>query len=207
MTTAAAVREKPIPFIGELVSAILQGRKTQTRRVVKDWHVGPAVMGLDNDGMPCVAIGAGRWIRCPYGAPGDRLWVREAWAVGRGYDGLAPRDLPTPTQLRIKLWHLADGPKPEWAGKTRPPMFMPRWASRINLEITGVRVERLQEISEADANAEGFQRSQMGAGYPVFITESSEKFRNTWNTLNAARGFAWDANPWVWVIEFKQVTQ
>lgn len=185
--------ERPILFSGEMVRAILEGRKTQTRRVVK----GCALEMLGNGFTPEYVADPGNSAWCPYGKVGDRLWVRETLR----------RD------ANANVWYYAAG-KPEvwvvvapehhsdslvWAhhkeGDVCVSIHMPRWASRINLEITKVIIERVQDISTADAIAEGCQ----GAGEILPVDEYSD----LWNAINSKRGFGWDANPWVWVIEFK----
>ena len=175
------MKERPILFSGPMVRAILDGRKTQTRRVVKpqpDW-IRPRV---SDDGIAHGYCGSGPTdgIKCPYGTVGDRLWVRESWAKS-GEVGDA-------TEYR------ADNPDPIGA-KWRPSIHMPRWASRIDLEITGIRVERLQEISERDAMAEGCE----------YLTNSVARsnFVKLWISINGQD--SWSANPWVWVIEFKRI--
>jgi len=143
---------------------------------------------------------------CPYGQPGDRLWVREAWRSGRLADPFPPRDM-TPHVV----WYEADGAAPEATnGKLRPSMFMPRWASRIELEIVSVRVERLNDCSEADAKAEGCSSSGWqpsysnpdNAGGDESIS-AKDAFADLWESINGAG--SWAANPWVWVVEFKRV--
>lgn len=199
------MKERPILFGGEMVRAILDGRKTQTRRVVK-----PAPCGL-RMGLP---YGKGRYITCPYGQPGDRLWVREThafvgsidpgWLLYRasGYESECQRhgfDRPYPAVSSIK-----------W----RPSIHMPRWASRITLEITGVRVERLQEISEDDAKAEGcglyvpghgfITQADLAEGYSNYLAPRMG-FEFVWTKINGPG--SWDANPWVWVVEFKRLAE
>jgi hypothetical protein len=171
-----AVKERPILFSGAMVRAILEGRKTQTRRVVK-----PKVSDLVT--------------HCPYGAPGARLWVREAWLRDR-YDGS--------TQYR------ASHPCPELP-RWKPSIHMPRERCRLVLELVRVRLERLQDISEEDARAEGFPSytitgngqscEPVGAGY----MDGRAHFRALWDSLNAKRGFGWSENPWVWALEFRRL--
>lgn len=216
--------ERPIPFSGPMVRAILAGTKTQTRRVVKP--VG------DDNGFVLQDYGRGWWPyrsddgespmkgdrelphRCPYGATGDRLWVREAWRVGTKWDSTKPSDL-APRRMTVEFeaggygckgiddsgWAFHDAPvleRPEWVGKLRPGMFMPRWASRLTLEVTEIRVERLQDISEADARAEGYE-----LGAPPCIDDPRRWYRYLWEQINGAG--SWDANPWVWMVGFKKL--
>jgi hypothetical protein len=181
--------KKPILFSAPMVRAILAGHKTQTRRVVK-----------------CAVIQKGERIitdlPCPYGDVGTRLWVRETWFAG-GTGSLKDG-------RGIEVEYRADDTE-GWQGIWRPAIFMPRWASRITLEITDVRVERLQDISEADALTEGlpliefFKPTEIAA-----FTEwecrhpHAHSFSRLWDSINAPRGYGWDKNPWVWVISFKR---
>lgn len=185
------MKERPILFSAPMVRAILAGTKTQTRRVVKqhlerlgdgDWYA------FDHKGLnyrvnarhTTVAAWAHLLQFCPYGQPGDRLWVREAWS---GADDPSHKHC---------VHYRADG---ERATRWRPSIHMPRWASRIALEITGVRVERLNDISEADCRAEGLGGT---------VDRAHHWYRVLWEQINGPG--SWDANPWVWVIEFKRVS-
>jgi hypothetical protein len=197
--TASVKTERPILFSGEMVRAILDGRKTQTRRVVdfkriakqtgctkgrlaysptfESWGV------FDGNGAADLCL-----VDCPYGAPGDTLWVRETCMI-------------TGTAVSYR----ADGEMlphfREQGCKWRPSIHMPRWAARILLEVTAVRVERLQEISEADAIAEGCKATHHGDG-----SSATDAYQYLWDSINGKReGCSWDANPWVWVIEFRQM--
>jgi hypothetical protein len=185
-----------------MVRGILDGTKTQTRRVVKPQPTGfiggPGVTMPDGTPAPLTPMDEtvppfGKEILCPYGQPGDRLWVREAWKAHTTFDHLPPRDIP-----QSHVWYMADdGYKAE--SRFRQGMFMPRWASRITLEVTGVRVERLGEISVGDAIAEGIPRG--GPENPDGIEK--REYRALWERINGEG--SWDANPWVWVIEFKRL--
>jgi hypothetical protein len=189
------MKERPILFSGPMVRAISEGRKTQTRRVIKPqpddthegkpyWHVG---------GFRTSWIGreskephwGNNWLKCPYGNPGDRLWVRETW---RNYP-YAGNDGAAGLVYRATNDCL---PKGQW----KPSIHMPRWASRITLEIKRVWVERLQEISEADCVKEGFD-------YQGRHKNPWYEFQDTWQSINGPD--AWSLNPWVWVIEFARV--
>ena len=190
------MKERPIPFKKPMVRALLDGSKTQTRRVVK-----PAPQMVTDktiapwDGDPAALMRAleqsGK--RCPFGQPGDQLWVREAWKAHTTFDHLPPRDIPP-----SHVWYMADdGYKAE--SRYRQGMFMPRWASRIMLEVVSVRIERLQDISEADAKAEGcavWPECEAPAAYNLYSA--------LWESINGPG--SWDANPWVWVVEFKRIT-
>lgn len=217
VTTA---RERPILFSGEMVRAILDGRKTQTRRVVKKNASGRAALGGKNWhlGDPDAVLA------CPYGQPGDRLWVKETWRPWndvdlwdvvqyradmsiRKPDGLSENDgFRFNAECEATIQDQIDGNKSPW----KPSIFMPHWASRLTLEIVRVRVERLQEIGEEDAMAEGMPNNHATHwpdDDPGYIDDVYRRnYAHIWNTLNAKRGFGWDANPWVWVIDFKRVT-
>lgn len=195
------MKERPILFSAPMVRAILDGSKTQTRRVVKPCK--DRAFGAEL--APCEIAGeinAGDYTHAKYGQPGDRLWAREAhafvgtvdpgWLLYRasGYEAECARhgfDKPYPDESTIK-----------W----RPSIHMPRWASRITLEITGVRVERLQDISKSDSVAEGIFihadfRNRDDKYGPVAA------YCDLWESINGPG--SWDENPWVWVIEFKRV--
>lgn len=207
------MKERPILFNGEMIRAILAGTKTQTRRIAKPptgavnpewfWEINPA--HRENAGL-----------LCPYGVPGDRLWVRETWKALGDIEPCACK-CPAPEVL----YAATDAKK--WMetglGNWKPSIFMPRWASRLTLEVTAVRVERVQQITDADAIAEGVGAGfQMNAGYPdygavnadgvctITMDTAAASFGTLWDSINAKRGFGWDVNPWVWVVEFKRVT-
>lgn len=217
---ATTVKERPILFKGRLVRAILDGRKTQTRRVVRpqpERCVSPVEVAELLSGQSL-----GR-IRNPYGVPGDRLWVRETWA-------------PHPNHPRCRVAYRADqqsfGLSGGWASSSpdapdngivfpepvhgdspfgcrwRPSTHMPRWASRILLQVTSVRFDRVQNISEDDAIAEGAEATHSD-GTPLDPDPTwdmhRESFSETWDAINAKRGYSWKSNPWVWVIEFRRV--
>jgi hypothetical protein len=205
--------ERPILFSAEMVRAILEGRKTQTRRVVKpqppediDKLFGPEIYkpaitdqyGELREGGPIFGAhdGWGEWgIKCPY-QPGDTLWVRESlrrgmWNDGEGIyyeaDGEWCWDLTRPCR-----W--------VWEKSFLPARFMPRGIARLFLTVKDVRVERLQEITGDDAYKEGIPEWTS----PEQIFNPRIRFRKLWDSLNAKRGYGWDVNPWVWVIEFER---
>lgn len=206
--------ERPILFSGPMVRALLDGRKTQTRRVIKpqpvlsgDWAEWPHPkrgFGTYSCQFASSVVEAGD--RLPY-APADRLWVKETWRGALSFDHLKPADLP----VGAVQWE-ADGSKhfdDFAAGKLRPSIFMPRWASRITLMVTDVRVQRIQDITEEDAKAEGASQSPMpeldeplSSGGKLYQPNHRDGFRTLWDSLNADRGFSWYANPWVVAIAF-----
>lgn len=191
------MKERPILFSGPMVRAILEGRKTQTRRAVKgqrdmefdpaDPHFGPYWLSYATE-----AEGEDAKVRCPYGKPGDRLWVRETWAVQHEYDAFAPSEIGSSAR-----WHYAA--TEDLGGlRKRPSIFLPRRGSRITLEITDVRVERLQQISDADALAEGCSTVDMRSGDSL-----ASVYARLWQSINGPE--SWVTNPRVWVVEFRRV--
>lgn len=210
MTTT--VKERPILFSGPMVRAILEGRKTQTRRVLRH-QLGPLVESLALCG-PAFGKAEGAFLEyvrsgkstgffhsCPYGKQGDRLWVRETWcpALNRSREALYRADggtvFKSDANDQAKL--NKDGrPASPW----RPSIHMPRWASRLTLEVVEIRAERLQEITAKDVYAEG-----VGEFVQSNLDVAREMFAQLWNSINAERGFGWEKNPWVWVVEFKTV--
>lgn len=201
-------KERPILFSASMVRAILAGRKTQTRRLAK----GPVVESLNHPQVdPRQILHA-----CPYGAPGDRLWVRETWCpVYHGSYEPWPRKEKTPESFHFAfIQYNADYQfgGSDYDGFWRPSIHMPRWASRITLEITGVRVQRLNDISDSDALAEGVSKNDHGNYWVGEFSNcagfgSVSSFHSLWSTIHASDGpNGWAANPWVWVVEFKRVT-
>lgn len=215
--------EKPILFSGSMVQAILDDRKTQTRRVVRlpksigpdygaaCWelakppqYIKPGQVAFLDRAHPCESY---PWlVDCPYGGPGTRLWVRETfqplfaegvayrdtdWTTGKGYA------ISYPATDGIKEWL---DPDDNLTTRCQPSIHMPRWASRITLEVVSVRVERVQEISGEDARAEGVAPENAECNCPGGAYKNA--FCGLWDQLNAKRGYGWDANPYVWVIEF-----
>jgi len=212
--------ERPIIFSAEMVRAILAGRKTQTRRVMKLTSLGhikaPIMYGRHKPDNPR-ALAA-----CPYGAPGDTLWVREAVAHGEGlkYHVAYKAD----SQCGAWGWdgdgnplfcshgHVLEGDAGRAVGnygmhrygkRWTPSIHMPRWASRITLRITDVRVERLQGVSHQDCVAEGCAGGHDSIPRYPYSATPREHFHHIWNTINGAG--AWEANPWVWVVAFERV--
>jgi hypothetical protein len=201
-----------------MVRAILEGKKTQTRQIIKPQPKGPLICRT-LDGTWGYEWNGDDW-RCPYGKPGDRLWVQETWAVQHEYDAAAPSEIGSNAR-----WHYAA--TENLAGlRWRTSIFLPRRGSRITLEITGVRVERLQRISGPDCWAEGISH----AGWdPERYGSVVECYHDLWDSIKArnrpqlpgnpnGRRYArvkawleahpdtsWDANPWVWVVEFRRL--
>ena len=204
------MKERPILFSAPMVRAILNGTKTQTRRAVKDRHI---------DSAPPACIF--QWLRerCTYGQPGDRLWVREAFMhEPADYCWEASVSIPCrPAETVYRADHDGDTRGAGW----KPSIHMPRALSRITLEITGVRVERLQDISDTDCIAEGIERPEdmskeaveamdiwpIGAERECFnaLNQPVHQYRRLWERINGP--VSWAANPWVWAIEFRRVTQ
>lgn len=194
-----SIKEHPILFSGPMVRAILEGRKTMTRRVAHIDGTGPWIGGImafhqKSLSKPYKLTESGKFYpaKCPYGQPGDLMWVREAFLVEHhcryGKD-------PEPYTV-----YKADG---GYSYCWKPSIFMPRWASRLTLEIVSVRVERLQDISNEDIQAEGTENLHPLGGINTY--QWRDQFRFLWDSINAKRGYGWDANPWVWVVEFKRV--
>jgi|ERR1700722_264857 len=247
------MRERPILFSGEMIRALQRENdpKSQTRRILKIEHSdkfanfypddrlvkvrGGSVVGMDDAGLvwrPYAGSGVvqatakelSAW--CPHGGVGDRLWVKEAWRVGK------PHDKKSPTKMwdglkdthqgvtvlyeaggwrsvcpveRAELQYPDNEPMPSWAGRKRSSMFMPRWASRLTLEITDIRLQRLNDISEDDAKAEG-----VSLDCPVGHIPAYQKgpyaycFAQLWNSINKVK-HPWKKNEFVWCISFKRV--
>lgn len=217
MGRGGMMNEKPILMSGPMVRAILEGRKTVSRRVVKlpmpKLEFVHTVSG-NSDGKihatPWTAKAIQKIITCPYGNPGDSLlWVRETWtALFNNDDGMTlwwhntPKEQRTQDRLASEVTYRADyKPEPYDEWPFVPSIFMPRWASRLALKVTGVRVERLQDISEADAEVEGvIQHTTYRPGYGF-----RDGFRTLWDEINGKRpGCSWTSDPWVWVLEFER---
>ncbi len=196
------MKERPILFSGPMVRAILDGRKTMTRRVVR-LRAGEIAHEGDDGSLHAVANTAWgdsieRVIRCPYGVPGDLLWVRETWATTE-QAGVHPSDAEMLYRATDPDWETMDG----W--RWSPSIFMPRWASRLTLRITSVSVERVQEITEEDAMREGVKAESVSTHPGIYSYRAP--FVELWDSINSERGFGWDANPWVWVVAFERVSQ
>ena len=219
-------RERPILMSGPMVRAILEGWKSQTRRAVKHPHIecadrfafapefGRWEMGETHHG-PVAHVG---FLRCPFGVPGDLLWVRETWCFAHPEyhdqsEGVRRGDRPVRDKMPWWCHYAAtddDVDEPKWS----PSIHMPRWASRITLRVTSVRVERVQVISEADARAEGVEPAggfmatsghwQNYAADGPSLSSARESFTTLWDSINGKRpGAAWRDNPWVWAVGFE----
>ncbi len=214
------MKERPILFSAPMVRALLAGTKTQTRRECK----------FTSGGHLKEVNGHRRWHRadpdailaCPYGRPGERLWVRESWryccaqmsphcvaTIEYKADGakrniaVKPEQLPQPRPENGEGWDERMRYLEKWWAMGRPSIHMPRWASRITLEVTGVRIERLQEISDADAWSEGIDQNEaLSMGCTDMAAVAA--FSALSESINGPD--SWDANPWVWVVEFKRIT-
>lgn len=197
------MKERPILFNGAMVRAVLDGSKTQTRRVMKQ--------------PPCFVNGEVANV-CPYGSVGDRLWVRETFVQGWDIEPVTDRlmqyddegnELPKTTWYRATDSHIHWSNDDGWETNVpwKPSIHMPRWASRITLEITSVRGERLQDISETDALAEGiypvevFGEKRFAHCHGVSFLTAQDAYRDLWDSIYKS----WEANPWVWAVEFKRL--
>lgn len=206
--------ERPILFSAPMVRAILEGRKTQTRRVVNPPKNG-SVIGWGGPGIAMASLGVIddcehiTTILSQYGQPGDRLWVRETWQGPLVDEELEEEFSQSPDYFKKPDFCVyratdtldainVDGDEIGW----RPSIHMPRWASRIQLEITGVRVERLHDISQEDCIAEGCIGGHGAISGYAYSATPFEHYRAVWESINGAG--SWNANPWVWVIDFKR---
>ena len=209
--------DRPIRVSGPMVRALLDGRKTQTRRVLKPQPHFHNVW-RDEDSGDWWQSGHGEagddLVYLPYAA-GDRLWVREAWQAIRLDDATLLAAYRANCE-GDRFHYTADGSvEIIQVHKWRSPIHMPRWASRLTLIVTDVRVQRLQEISEEDAKAEGVERTNDHKHFPIYrdymalpksgagaLPSARESFGTLWDSINAARGYGWDTNPWVVVVTF-----
>lgn len=232
MNKATAVKSRPIIFSGPMVRAILAGRKTQTRRVVKPprWWRGMthyATGNVDDRGitrtnMVLCEETATHWKYCPYGVPGNHLWVRETFLPCKGSGDRHPIPIATASYVcfrdgsqKFLNGHYyqeprRDGPMNWPSGVVwRPSIHMPRWASRITLRITEVRVERLQDITIEDVIAEGISPVTDGPhANQYWREETGAKFVDLWDSINGKRtGCSWVDSPWVWAISFERLME
>jgi hypothetical protein len=190
------MKEHPILFNQEMVKAILEGRKSQTRRVVKPQPIKPIIEHLVDNTWSCSNSKKFdeqvKFIRCPYGYVGELLWVRETFC----------NDCPSasePSGVCYKA-NRENQPASDFCTKWKPSIFMPRWASRITLEITDIKVQRLWEITDDDAKAEG-----IGINEPLVFSDSyKDSYAWLWDKINGKK-HPWILNEFVWVISFKRV--
>lgn len=197
-TTPTTPKKRPILFSAPMVRAILEGRKTQTRRIIRPqpkWVYGESVPVRTGDADPSGAIS------CPQGAVGDRLWVKETWHTDYTWNAIKPTLIPENTAIHYPAT------SDKFTGRVlRPSLFMRRWMSRITLEITSIRVEPLKAISEEDALAEGVTGNEclnLPGPYTADHPLPSMAYANLWESING-KG-SWIENPYVWVIEFRRV--
>ena len=199
------MKERPILFSAPMVRALLAGTKTQTRREMKPQPYAAAKYELmPGIGYVNLSPQSRQVIACPYGQPGDRLWVKETWAAAFGWDNTKPTDICEHSPIYYK----ADGAKANldaWDdcerreyGRLRPSIFMRRWMSRITLEIESVRVERLNDINRGDAMEEGCPFPNMADG-----EDPRKWYADLWESLNGSG--SWAKNPWVWALTFKKL--
>lgn len=221
------MRERPILFSAPMVLAILAGRKTQTRRLVKApkfldnladvqafsqnthypecWHLSVGCP-LAARGQPCpddpiLPHGHIGSLNCPYGKPGDRLWVRETHHLTNAGEVVYRADYPA-NAISRGMENIPEAGAVRW----KPSIFMRRSESRLTLEVESVRVERLQDISEEDAKAEGVEGLTVQTGPETLVGRPwATEFRRLWDSINGDRA-NWASNPWVWVVGFKRVS-
>lgn len=220
------MKERPILFSGPMVRALLEGRKTQTRRAIKPQpeflqvyeHKGRLIHDSSLRSWCWNGKAHGRYpdeyapslaVMCPYGVPSDQLWVREAWRVHERFsDVVRIRYQASERQSWTKQhedFPVALAANLKDAAGYKPSIHMPRWASRLTLAITDVRVERLNDISEADALAEGVMLNDLSEYVVPGVEEvwqgtASAAYAELWNHINGPG--SWDANPWVWCVSF-----
>lgn len=229
------MKERPILFSGKMVRAIRDEKKTQTRRIIKpaitrvEWNREPGWCWVYSNPLKTKSQYTNSYSKdwpqtllpfCPYGEIGDRLWVRETWQSYMDVTG--DPDLhrfencktDPATGKKYIVYYRSMYNEDDDPGDWSPSIHMPRWASRITLEITDIHAEQLRDISEEDARAEGavyayteaFKREH--GHYPAGIIDAScavGQFASLWDSINADRGYSWESNPWVWVIGFKPV--
>ena len=217
------MKYRPILFNTEMVRAILEDRKTETRRVIKPQ---PNILKFD----PIIMSGKygyrdehGKLYKCPYGQVGDRLWVRETWFSFPSHDNLKPCEIPHTESIESMhendIDYLASPIEFYNRGRIRQSIFMPRWVSRITLEITEIKVERVQDITEEGAMAEGILSHNKGGpdrigrimyasrdgSHSEWELTAAKAFERLWDSINKKRGFGWESNPWVWVVKFRRI--
>lgn len=216
------MRERPVLFSDEMVRAILNGRKTQTRRLA-EWPVHGVSDGRKrkvysdpaevNAALVSDSPSPHKRVVSPFGRPGDRLYVRECWGIAEDDFGCQHVTYRADDAHYLigaeddgKQFLIRNGvqPKPSEPDRWRPSIHMPRWASRLALEVTGVRIERLQDITEDDARAEGWvRRPEVSDDPEVHRDAAHDWFMDLWTDTYGRD--SWDANPWVWVVSFRRL--
>lgn len=225
------MKDTPLLMKGPLVCATQEDRKTQTRRLnglnIINFDAGrPSAHMWKYKGVADAPLHLfefadginGEVVKCPYGKQGDRLWLRETWKaekdIYKGRPCISVYFKASPDIGKVVLFEEDILPSLSSINKWKSSIHMFRWASRINLEITAIRVERVQEISEKDAEAEGIEVSEPAGGHAPALwyfggrgfSRGYYAFHALWDSINAKRGYPWKDNPWVWVVEFKRVT-
>ena len=195
------MKERPILFSGPMVRAILNGSKTQTRRIVKPQPYAPGYKAIDLPPDCHITDLNDMKIKCPYGQPGDRLWVRETIKANPSdiYYAADEKTIEYDNDSQPEFFDSYGSDQKEEV--TIPSIHIPRWASRITLEIVNIRVERLNEISEEDAKAEGvsYTKDEFEKHRWCF----KDEFEKLWESIHGPG--SWKKNPWVWVIGFRRV--
>lgn len=216
------MKDRPILFSGSMVRAIREGRKTQTRRIVKPQPFIDPKWGLTWEprghalNKPSYVERNVNWnpisnamidFGCPHGQPGDWLWVKETWRTTDSLDHVKPSNIRPGAQIEYKAGgHNVNGFQGHpltGMGRWRPSIFMSKWMSRVILEIVSVRVERLKDISGSDCCAEGCKGGNGSIPGYAFSATPREHYRHVWESINGVG--SWLTNPYVWVIEFKEV--
>lgn len=233
MSVSEKVKERPILYNADNVKAILNGQKEQTRRVIKKprWlkvsevdfsrlWIDTSVPNWEYVHIPVKRLDEPDWDDnrscrefCPYGLIGDRLWVREAFWIEHDADGDDNGVFDVGIDLKedswARVWYCATDPEPRDKSlyySKHPSIHMPYWAHRIMLEITGVRVERLRDISISDVEAEGVRINPLEYPDKRYKPEDCiARFADIWDSIHSHDGYDWRSNPWVWVISFKRL--
>jgi len=220
MEVLEQVKERPISFTSEMVKAVLEGRKTQTRRVIKlpSWSTGEwddfEVDGLGKPNVICVDTGCFGYIQCPYGNSGDHLWIQESYRIDElnedgGVSGIYLADNEPFINVRLSADELDKWLVRKHPYRSTPGRFMYKSLSRIKALNKRVRVERIQDISGTDAFWEGCNVYNPSEDRLDHIGQHPSytfgEFRQLWDSINESRGFGWDKNPYVWVVEFERI--
>ncbi len=225
MPTSTTTKERGWPAHAHEVCAILDGRQTQFRRPMKPqppqgtntvaWNTSNEAFvpwnWNGNVGSYAGGSRTGKPITCPFGKPGDRLWVRETWGEMQWVNLISGGPLSTAIEYRAGPHAFGRDEPHGWTegSKWKPSIHMKRKDSRINLEVTGVRVERVQEISAVEAYVEGCLAPLSAHVVGLMLGEDDhtpiKQFTELWDSINAKRGFGWDKNPWTWVTSFERI--